>query len=171
MALYPASETIKTSEDTKAALKTSIAPASLGIKVDRVRRVGNAGIIVQTRTQEDLKKLKAALPQSLKASELKGRSPLVVIRDLEGKEPSLPNTLRAVAEQNFGGDPVWTAEKMAKECRLAFRKSRHGPGLLPGAVEGSAEQGWPTVHRLGELQGGRFHHGGLLYEMLPVRPQ
>ncbi|KAL4702739.1 hypothetical protein ACJJTC_013634 [Scirpophaga incertulas] len=117
---------IKNSEEVKNTIKTSVASAKLGIHIEKVRRVGNSGVVIQTRTTEDLAKLKAALPDSLKASDLRGRQPLVVIRDLEGKDPDFRDTMAAIHVQNFVGDKEWSLEKMLAGCRLAFRKSRQG---------------------------------------------
>ncbi|CAH2083501.1 unnamed protein product [Euphydryas editha] len=87
VAVYPSEKgaALKTADDTKSALKTSVAPAALNIKVDKVRRLAGAGVLVQTKTREDLEKLKLAIPPTLRASEPKRRQPLVALRNLEGK--------------------------------------------------------------------------------------
>lgn len=127
LAFYPAegNNDLKTAEDTKALLKKSVAPATLGINIQAVRKVGKAGVVVQTRTKEDAQRLRQAAPISLRVAEANKRNPLVALRNVEG-DPELADVLPAIQEQNFAGDAKWTTEAIASNCRLAFKKGRRG---------------------------------------------
>ncbi|KAJ8706442.1 hypothetical protein PYW07_012520 [Mythimna separata] len=72
LAFYPAQEDgpIKTAEETKAALKEAIDPAKSWMQVTKVRKVGNAGVLVQTTDQESASRLRAAVPKTLRVTEL-----------------------------------------------------------------------------------------------------
>ncbi|KAL4702927.1 hypothetical protein ACJJTC_008337 [Scirpophaga incertulas] len=142
--------TVKTSEELKTVVKSS------------------------TRTAEDLHKLKAALPNTVKAIEVKGKQPLVVIRDLEGKEPPMSETMVAVYEQNLRGDSNWTKEKVLANCRLAFRKSRMGSSQSVMVLACSPELRKTLVSK-GRLYIGwescrvaRLHNGSLLSKVCPI---
>ena len=125
MALYPAEEggPIKTAEDTKAELKKAVDPAKIWVQVSRVRKVGNAGVIVQTTTDEAARRLRAAIPASLRVAEPKLRQPLVCMNRLDG-DPSFEEVLEALHDQNFRDDPDWPVERIRREAKGAFKKNR-----------------------------------------------
>ncbi|VVC89120.1 unnamed protein product [Leptidea sinapis] len=70
IAVYPVeSSSLSTADQTKAALKEAINPHTMGLQVARLRKVGNAGVVLQTRSKEDLEKIKKAMPATLKVQE------------------------------------------------------------------------------------------------------
>ncbi|XP_060809142.1 uncharacterized protein LOC132903851 [Amyelois transitella] len=126
IAVYPTGGEVKTAEETKKLLKTSVAPAALKINIEKIRRVGNAGVLIQGKTKEDLARLRSALPPTLRANDVQGRMPLIAVRGVEGRDTKFEDFIGSVHEQNFKEDPNWTLPNIKKNCRLAFRKSREG---------------------------------------------
>ncbi|KAL4702858.1 hypothetical protein ACJJTC_018376 [Scirpophaga incertulas] len=132
LAIYPVEgSTVKTSEELKTVVKSSVAPAELQIN----------------------------------------------IRDLEGKEPPMSETMVAVYEQNLRGDSNWTKEKVLANCRLAFRKSRMGSSQSVMVLACSPELRKTLVSK-GRLYIGwescrvaRLHNGTLLSEVCPIWAQ
>ncbi|XP_072943137.1 uncharacterized protein [Epargyreus clarus] len=127
VAFYPAEaevEKLKTAEETKAELKTAVDPKQLGIEVQQVRKVGNAGVVVRTSTAEDARKLKEAAPKTLRVTEPARRQPYVALRNLENDTKS-EDIGQSIAEQaNRRGHQEWTAERVKKEMKVAFKKGR-----------------------------------------------
>ncbi|GBP05080.1 hypothetical protein EVAR_101339_1 [Eumeta japonica] len=61
LAIYPVAEqleNIKTAEDTKQLLKSAIDPASIQAQVTKMRKVGRAGVVVQTTSAESADKIR-----------------------------------------------------------------------------------------------------------------
>lgn len=122
----PAAEseaTMKTAEDTKAELKKAIDPAKIWVQVSKVRKIGNARVVVQTTSTGAASRLKEAMPATLRVSEPKRRQPLVCLNRIDG-DPSFEDVLVALRDQNYRDDPVWTLEKIRKEASGAFKKHR-----------------------------------------------
>lgn len=128
LAFYPAEPEgpLKTAEDTKAELKKSVNPKQAGIQIDKVRKVGNAGVVVQTTSQEAALKLKTAVPRSLRITEPRQRLPLVALRGFD-EDPKEEDVLQGLYEQNIeGSEHGWSLESLKKEARVAFKKTWRG---------------------------------------------
>ncbi|KAJ8706445.1 hypothetical protein PYW07_012523 [Mythimna separata] len=125
LAFYPAKEDgpIKTADETKAALKEAVDPAKNWIQVTKLRKVGNAGVLVQTTDQESASRLRAAVPKTLRVTEPKRRQPLVCLSRLDG-DPTFDEIITAMHEQNFRDDPAWPLARIQKEATGAFKKNR-----------------------------------------------
>lgn len=125
LAFYPAADNgdLKTAEETKAALKKAVDPAKLWVQVAKVRKVGNAGVLVQTTSDEAATRLRAAVPGTLRVTEPKKKLPLVCFNRLDG-DPSFDEVLTALHDQNFREDPAWPLERIKKEATGAFKKNR-----------------------------------------------
>lgn len=136
LAIYPVEKdgVLKTAEDTKAFLQKTINPTALGIQVSRLRRVGNAGVVVQTTTADAADKIKGALPPTVRVTEPQARKPLVAIvnveGDMEGRE-----LLNAVYAQNIGKATDITEGQFKQDCRVAFRKTRQGSSRSTHVLE------------------------------------
>ncbi|GBP96664.1 hypothetical protein EVAR_89989_1 [Eumeta japonica] len=95
LAIYPVAEqidNIKTAEETKTLLKNAINPASMQVQVTKVRKVGRAGVVVQTTSAESAEKIR------------RRSRPRCGVRD-----------------------PKWTLDRLAKECRVAFKNPVERP--------------------------------------------
>lgn len=129
LAFYPAVEKvgeIKSADDTKAVLKKAIDPAKLLVQVSRVRKVGNAGVVVQTTSEAAASRLKDAMPPSLRVAEPKRRQPLVCFHRLDGN-PMFGEVLKALHDQYFREDDTWPLDRIQSEAKGAFKKNRaHG---------------------------------------------
>lgn len=154
VAAYPTEKgaELKTVDDTKSVLKTSIAPAALNIKVDQVRCLAGAGVFVLTRTREDLEGLKSAIPPTLMATEPKKRQPLMALRNVEGKADDFAAIVKALHEQNFKDDKNWTLEKMNGSCKNRYGGERTtvvmacDPKLRRALLDkGKVNIGWEVV--------------------------
>ncbi|GBP77291.1 hypothetical protein EVAR_31723_1 [Eumeta japonica] len=69
LAIYPIAEqleNIKTAENTKQLLKSAIDPASMQVQVTKVRKVGRAGVVIQTTSAESADKIRKAVPPTLR---------------------------------------------------------------------------------------------------------
>lgn len=122
---YPASESIKSSEETLKELREKVQPAQRGIQVQGVRRVGNAGVVVQTATTQAAQRLREAAPPSLRTADPKTRRPLVAIRNLSGN-PAPEEVLVDLHRVNLEEDEAWPLERVRREARFAFKKGRRG---------------------------------------------
>ncbi|GBP39492.1 hypothetical protein EVAR_32424_1 [Eumeta japonica] len=127
LAFYPAAEqadTIKTAEETKKVLKSAMDPTTLQVQVSKVRKVGRAGVVVQTTLAKAAEKIKKAAPPTLRVTEPRSRRPLVALRNLSG-DPSGETVMTSLFEQNLRvKHPEWPLERLIKNCRVAFKKSR-----------------------------------------------
>ncbi|CAH2079964.1 unnamed protein product, partial [Iphiclides podalirius] len=138
LAFYPTeaqAHTLRTADDTKAELKKAIRPEKMEIQIEKVRKVGNAGVVVQTTSVESAARLKSAVPPTLRVSEPKKRTPQVALRILD-EEIDKGDILKALAEQNFKNS-VWTAERLQKSCQVYKRKGIRG--TTTAILECSAE--------------------------------
>lgn len=63
---------LKTADDTRAVLKKSVDPAKLGLQIVGVRRTGNAGVVIHTRTEEAAASIRRAIPPTLKVQRRSG---------------------------------------------------------------------------------------------------
>lgn len=124
---YPADESIKSSEETKAALIKAVQPGPQGIQVQGIRKVGNSGVVVRTASASAAAKLKEVAPPNLKVTEPRVRKPLVAIRNLRN-DPKDEDLLEDLYRINISDDATWPKERLLRECRVAFRKGRRdGP--------------------------------------------
>ncbi|GBP65870.1 hypothetical protein EVAR_85138_1 [Eumeta japonica] len=99
-------------------------PTSMQVQVSKVRKVGRAGVVVETTSVEAAEKLKKAVPPTLRVMEPRSRKLLVALRNLSG-DPSGEVVITALYEQNMRTKhPDWSLDKLRKSCRVAFKKSR-----------------------------------------------
>ncbi|CAH2207680.1 jg25840, partial [Pararge aegeria aegeria] len=156
LAFYPApehAEAFKSAEDTKAELKKSIRPQEIQLQVERLRKVGNAGVVVQTTSAAAAAKLREVTPATLRVTEPKRRAPLVSLRHVDG-EGNIEELYPALHEQNFRGTD-WSVERLRSQSRLAFKKRGRGtttvvlecsPQLREALlVKGRVFLGWQVV--------------------------
>ncbi|GBP96303.1 Uncharacterized 50 kDa protein in type I retrotransposable element R1DM [Eumeta japonica] len=114
----------QTAEETKKLLKSAMDPTSMQVQVTKVRKVGRAGVVVQTTSDEAADKIRKAVPPTLRVTEPRSRRPLVALRNLSG-DPSGEAVISGLYEQNLRTrHPEWTIERIQKNCRVAFKKSR-----------------------------------------------
>lgn len=140
IAIYPAegaTTTLKTAEDTKAALKKAIDPAKIGVNIDRLRKVGNAGVVVQTTSVAAAGRLREAVPATMRVTESKKRQPMVCLSAVEG-DPGYEAVIEALYEQNFKENAQWPLERVKKEMKGAFKKRRQGGAACAVIFECSA---------------------------------
>lgn len=159
LAVYPqeGESTLKTANDTRAEIKKTLDPVKLGLQVRTVRRVGNAGIVVQTTTAEAAEKIKRAIPPTLTCRETNQRRPLVALRNCDG-DPTSEELMLAIHDQNFRDSATWTLDAIKKACKVAFKKSRPGdkrttvvldcsPEIRNELIErGQLYIGWRVIH-------------------------
>ncbi|KAH9628483.1 hypothetical protein HF086_015758 [Spodoptera exigua] len=115
--VYPAEDqtgNLRTSEATKA--RTAINPAQIGVQVAGLRRVGNAGVVVQTTSEEAAKALRSAVPPTLRTAEPTERCPLIALSGID-QQATTEEVVADIVEQNLREDPIWTRERVAKELR------------------------------------------------------
>lgn len=74
----------KSAQETKIALKSFLKPTEMGIQVSTLRRVGNAGVIVQTTSKDAVVKIRGVGPPTLRIAEPKSRRPLVLPHNIDG---------------------------------------------------------------------------------------
>ncbi|GBP46667.1 hypothetical protein EVAR_86919_1 [Eumeta japonica] len=125
IAIYP--ENAKTAEETKKIFKASVDPAQMNIQVDKIRKIGNAGVIVQTTNMEGVMKIKenpTLTKAGLKIGEPKQNRPLVKFGDMDN-DIGFDKFLEGLAAQNNMGEE-WSLEQLAKNCKLTFKKRRRG---------------------------------------------
>ncbi|GBP21027.1 Uncharacterized 50 kDa protein in type I retrotransposable element R1DM [Eumeta japonica] len=126
LAFYPVAEQaeiIKTAEETKKLLKSAMDPTSMQVQVTKVRKVGRAGVVVQTTSDEAAEKIRKAVPPTLRVTEPRSRRPLVALRNLSG-DPSGEAVISDFMNKFAHRHPEWTIERIQKSCRVAFKKSR-----------------------------------------------
>ncbi|GBP97350.1 hypothetical protein EVAR_103863_1 [Eumeta japonica] len=137
IAIYPANEeSTKTAEETKKIFKASVDPAKMNIQVDKIKKIGNAGVIVQTTNMESAIKIKenpALTKAGLKIGEPKQNKPLVKFSDMDNYI-GFDKFLEELAAQNSMGDE-WSLEQLAKQCKLSFKKRRRGSPEASYVVE------------------------------------
>ncbi|KAJ8706451.1 hypothetical protein PYW07_012529 [Mythimna separata] len=134
---YPNSEGIKSSDATLKELRDKVQPGQSGIQVEGVRRVGNAGVVVQTASQTAAQKLKAAAPPTLRSADPRSRRPLVALRNLSGN-PKAEEVLEDPHRVNLAEDPAWPIDRVRKEAGFAFKKGRRGGRTTTVVYEVSA---------------------------------
>lgn len=159
LAFYPVEEAeTNTSEQTKAELKRTVEPRAISVQVENVRKVGNAGIMVQTASVAAAERLKKAVPASLRVVEPKRRQPLVALHNVDG-DPSFEALVDEVWELNFREDPLWPLPSVKEAMKGAFKRSRKGspykettcvfectPGMREALVNlGTVYIGWQHV--------------------------
>lgn len=98
------------------------------------RKVGNAGVVVQTATAEAAKRLKEAAPPSLKVMDPKARRPLVAIHNLRA-DPKMEEFFEDLHRVNLADDPEWPMAALKDQCRLAFKKGRRATGCTSIILE------------------------------------
>ncbi|GBP28871.1 Uncharacterized 50 kDa protein in type I retrotransposable element R1DM [Eumeta japonica] len=142
MAIYPAAEqedSIKTAEDTKRILKSAMDPTVMQVQVTKIRKVGRAGVVVQTTSEESAEKIKRAVPPTLRVTVPRSRKPLVALRNMLGN-PQNDEVLNGVFEQNLRvKHPTWTADRFKAACRVAFKKSRRDRNITTVVLECTSE--------------------------------
>ncbi|KAL0858747.1 hypothetical protein ABMA27_011220 [Loxostege sticticalis] len=136
LAVYPAeaNDKLKTAEDTKAELKRAVNPVSIQVQVDGLRKVGNAGVVIQTTSQESARRFREAIPPTLRVTEPKQRTLLVAVGTISG-DPDPKEMLATLHEQNLREDSCWPLERLQKEAKVAFKKSRRGSGTTTVVLE------------------------------------
>ncbi|KAL0809247.1 hypothetical protein ABMA28_011466 [Loxostege sticticalis] len=147
LAVYPAesNEKLKTAEDTKAELKRAVNPVSIQVQVDGLRKVGNAGVVNQTTSQESARRFREAIRPTLRVTEPKQRTPLVAVGTISG-DPNPKKMLATLHEQNLQEDSCWPLERLQKEAKVAFKKSRRGSGTTTMLIDkGRIYYGWDVA--------------------------
>ncbi|KAL0809256.1 hypothetical protein ABMA28_011475 [Loxostege sticticalis] len=147
LAVYPAesNDKLKTAEDTKAELKRAVNPISIQVQVDGLRKVGNAGVVVQTTSQESARRFREAIPPTLRVTEPKQRHPLVALGTISG-DPDAKEIIATLHEQNLQEDSCWPLERLQKEAKVAFKKSRRGSGTTTMLIDrGRIYYGWDVA--------------------------
>ncbi|VVC87289.1 unnamed protein product [Leptidea sinapis] len=123
LAVYLADNSgVKTAEETKAVLKEAIKPTSMGLQVARLRKVRNAGLVLQTRTKEDAENIKNAMPSTLRVQDAGQRTPLVAVINVEGHIKDEKEILGALRKQYFADVP----EKEGFPKVAFYKKSKGG---------------------------------------------
>lgn len=124
LAFYPSegNDSLKTAEDTKVELRKAIDPKAIAVGIDKVRKVGNAGVVVQTTSAAAADKLRAAAPPTLRVADQKRRLPLVALNNVEG-DPSFEEVVECLHRQNLAGSD-WTLAKLQEEMKGMFKKGR-----------------------------------------------
>lgn len=123
LAFYPSEGNVelKTAEDTKKEVKKAIDPKSMAIGIRSVRKVGNAGVLVQTTSPAAAVTLRNAAPPSLRVTEPRRRQPLVAVNGVEG-DPSFEEVIECLASQNLDSE-TWPLTKI-RERTGAYRKKK-----------------------------------------------
>uniref|UniRef100_A0A2H1VP52 SFRICE_041618 n=1 Tax=Spodoptera frugiperda TaxID=7108 RepID=A0A2H1VP52_SPOFR len=124
--IFPAEdqkERLKTAEDTRRALRTAVQPAKLGIQIAGLRKVGNAGVVVQTTSAAAAERLRKAVPDTLRATEPAARQPLIALTGID-KGATLEDVIADIKEQNLR-EEEWTKEKIGGALRVVFKRDRH----------------------------------------------
>ncbi|KAF9797172.1 hypothetical protein SFRURICE_000432 [Spodoptera frugiperda] len=117
--IFPAEdqkERLKTAEDTRRALRTAVQPAKLGIQIAGLRKVGNAGVVVQTTSAAAAERLRKAVPDTLRATEPAARQPLIALTGID-KGATLEDVIADIKEQNLR-EEEWTKEKIGGALRV-----------------------------------------------------
>lgn len=131
LAFYPAPEQVtklKTAEDTKAELKKTIKPTEIKVQVEKVKKVGNAGVVVQTTNKESADKLRNATPPTLRVEEPRKKAPQVSLKNLDG-DPDPKEILDALYEQNLKGSE-WSLEKITNSCKIIKKRGFRGTNAV-----------------------------------------
>lgn len=159
LAFYPREEAeTNTSESTKAELKRAVDPRTISVQVEGVRKVGNAGVMVQTASVAAAERLKKAVPASLRVVEPKRKQPLVALHNVDG-DPSFEALVDELWELNLRENPLWPLPKVREEMKGAFKRSRKGglykettcifectPGMREALINlGTVYIGWQHV--------------------------
>ncbi|GBP97322.1 hypothetical protein EVAR_103835_1 [Eumeta japonica] len=80
------------------------------IQVSGVRKVGRAGVIIQTTSTEAAERIKKATPPELRVTEPKSRRPLVALHNMMG-DPTNEAVLSGIFEQNLRTKcPDWSSK-------------------------------------------------------------
>ncbi|VVC90129.1 unnamed protein product [Leptidea sinapis] len=129
---------IKTAEETKAVLKEAINPHTMGLQVARLRKVGNAGVVLQIRNREDIEKIRKAMPANLKVQETGQKTPLVAILNVSGHVKDGEDLLGALRSSvrslrlrilNEEDSMTWTPKKAFPRWP-SIRRQRGAPAQL-----------------------------------------
>lgn len=91
------------------------------MQISAVWKVGNAGVVVQTTSNEAAEILRKAAPPSLRVQEPKKRRPLVALQGLQGDSPQ-EEVQKSLYDQNLRKNPKWTLETLKAHCKIAFKK-------------------------------------------------
>ncbi|GBP53816.1 hypothetical protein EVAR_42534_1 [Eumeta japonica] len=175
LAIYPENtkETI-TVEETKKIVKAFVNPTQLQIQVDRVRKIGNAGIIVQTRSMNNANRIKEC-PDIEKAGleviDRRQRRPLVKFSDinedvgrwtcLDGVAKNCTNTKTrygsCVGTLSNRGRLLYAALVISGGCDGA-KRNVHSP-LWHSDARHNIGKGFKAKERRAQLQGfiGQHH--------------
>ncbi|CAH2208245.1 jg10165, partial [Pararge aegeria aegeria] len=127
LAFYPASdqvEVLRTAEATKAELKRAVNPRILDVQIEKVRKIGNAGVVVQTTSPSAADRLRNAAPATLRVSEPKKVAPKVCLRGIDGN-PESEEVLLALHDQNLRGSD-WSLEKLRAQTKIFKKNGRFG---------------------------------------------
>lgn len=115
-------------------LRKTVNPSALGVQVTAVRRVGNAGVLLQTTCAESAERLRGAVPATLRVAEPRKKRPLVALPDLD-RDYTHEELCDLLKTQNFAGDTTWTLQRIKEDLRVAFMRSRRQTSRRTVVVE------------------------------------
>ncbi|CAH2220974.1 jg6567 [Pararge aegeria aegeria] len=110
---------------TKAELKRAVNPRVLDVQIAQVRKLGNAGVVVQTTSPSDADRLRNAAPATLRVSEPKKVAPKVRLRGIDGN-PKSEEVLLALHDQNLRFSSDWSLEKLRAQTKIFKKNGRFG---------------------------------------------
>lgn len=125
VAIYPAEDqkgNIKTAEETKKLLRSAVDPSTLGVQIHGVRKVGNAGVVIQTTSEKAAEKVRKALPATLRAGTTVTRRPVMSLAGFD-VATSYEEMITKIKEQNFEDDPDWTPETLKDNIKKMYQRT------------------------------------------------
>ncbi|GBP97345.1 hypothetical protein EVAR_103858_1 [Eumeta japonica] len=159
LAIYPVAEqveNIKTAEETKTLLKNAINPASMQVQVTKVRKVGRAGVVVQTTSAESAEKIRKAVPPTLRVTEPRSRKPLVALRNMMG-DPSSEAVLTGLVafKKSRRERPITTVvlecSPDLRDLLVSLDRVFIGWEAIPGTRQRSVRPQWRVVRHATDL--------------------
>ncbi|GBP95674.1 Retrovirus-related Pol polyprotein from type-1 retrotransposable element R1 [Eumeta japonica] len=137
LAIYPENtDKTKTAEDTKKMFKASVDPTTMNLQVVKMRKIGNAGVIVQTSSLDSANKIRDCTEikkAGLKISDPRQRKPLVKFSDLDD-DIGMDKFLECLSMQNSLKEE-WTLDALKESAKLAFKKQKRGAQGVSNIVE------------------------------------
>ncbi|KAH9628491.1 hypothetical protein HF086_015766 [Spodoptera exigua] len=156
VAIYPAEghrEELRTADDTRRLLRTAVKPQELGIQIAALRKVGNAGIVVETTSAAAAEKLKRAVPDSLRAADPVARRPLIALTGLD-RGTTVEGLITDIKEQNLMDQQDWTLEKLGAQLKVLYKRTGTTGERNWRAGRGPAKSGQRGSGRADHLRGG-----------------
>lgn len=141
VAIYPAEdqkEIIKTAEDTKKVLRSAMDPSSLKVQIHGVRKVGNAGVVIQTTSERAAEKVRKALPATLRAATTVARRPVMSLAGFD-INTGYEDMVVKMKDQNFEEDPRWTPESIKSNIKKMYQRTWRTGGRCTWICEVSPE--------------------------------